>query len=241
MKTFIGTKAAPLVLVMTALFAALLSSCRIQQVQNQPRTITVTGSGTVKIPSNKANIKLSVITRNNDVVEATKENAEKMAAVKKAIREAGVPFADITTSNYAIMQEDSYQNGRTIVQGQYVVSNQVNVTMSNVSNAGAVIDAAVRAGANQLSSLSYTAEENDDSVKQARLLAIKQAEEKANTLVTASGATLGKVLSIVEERYPDAFMANAGLRNAVDDGQQSEITGGDYLITVSVTASYEIL
>ena len=223
------------------LLALGLPSCRIQQVQNQPRTITVTGNGKVKIPSNQANITLSVITRNIDVVEAAKENSDKMSAVKKAIREAGVPFANITTSNYAIRQEESYQNGRTFVQGQYVVSNQVNITLGGVSYAGAVIDAAVKAGANQLSALTYTAEESDDSVKQARLLAIKQAEEKANTLVTASGATLGKVLRIVEEQIPMDYMSNAGLRNAVDDGQTGDITGGDYEITVSVTATYEIL
>ncbi len=230
-------------LILGALIVAtsLFPSCTIRQVENQIRSVTVTGTGTVEIENDQATITLSVVTKNWDVVKASQDNANRMTAVQEALVKAGIASDYITTSGYSIYQESSYQNGRN-VPGQYNVTNQINVLVKDVTKAGSVIDTAIKAGANQLQSLTYSVSSTDAAVKQARLLAIKQAESIANTLATSSAATLGKVLTIVESQ-PNQYGAvsrNVYAKAVALEDAATPASGGKSSVSISVTATYEI-
>ena len=231
------------ILMMGALIlgTAIFPSCTIRQVENQLRSVTVTGTGTVEIENDQATISLSVVTRNWDVVKASQDNANKMTAVQDALVAQGIASAYITTSDYSIYQETLYQNGKN-VPGQYNVTNQIHVLVKDISRAGTVIDTAIKAGANQLTSLSYSVSSTEAAVKQARLLAIKQAESIANTLATSSAATLGKVITIVEgnpsHNSGPAVFSKAARAN--DEAAVTPVSGGKSSVSVSVTATYEL-
>ena len=232
------------VLVLSAvLFSVFLTSCTIRQVQNQTRTVTVTGTGTVELVNDQATISLSVNTRNWDVVKASQDNAARMTQVQEALLNAGITSDYISTSGYSIYQESSYQNGRS-VPGQYNVSNTINVVVKDVSKAGSVIDTAVKTGANQLSSLTYSVSSTDAAVKQARILAVKQAENMANTLATSSAATLGKVLEINESSPSYSqnrlMLAKAAYNDMASEEAVTPSQAGKTSISVTVTATYEL-
>ena len=152
-----------------------LSSCVIQKKSNIQRSVDVQGYGEVQLENDKAIINLSVITRNWDLVKATTDNALKMTKVQEAILNEGIDNENITTTQYSIIQEKTYQNGKTIL-GQYKVTNQIIISVNDISKTSNIINASLRAGANELSSIEFVPSNTEDAYKQARILAIKNAE-----------------------------------------------------------------
>ena len=226
-------------IIPAALF--LLSSCVLKQEEpKQPRTITVNATGKVTVPNDRAIITFSVISRNADVIRAVDENSRKMTSVQEALAEKSISKEDISTDAYSIRQDSSYSNGRLIL-GQFEVSNRITVTVKDALKAGEIIDAAVKHGANSLSSLEYTASPSQDSTKQARILAVKNAESVANTMATAAGAKLGEVITI-NELWSSGVQRYSALEEAKADGFTSSALSspGSSAITVQIQATYAL-
>ena len=175
------------------------TSCTIHQDAYSKRTVSVSGTGSVTIEADTATIILSVVTRGKDVAETSEENAKKMTAVQDAVIKTGISKECISTQNYSVYQESHYDNktGRQIPD-DYRVTNQIKILVKKISTASDVIDVALKNGANQLSSLTYGVTDTEIAKKQARSLAIQQAQEAANLLAGASGALVsGDVLGVV--------------------------------------------
>ena len=226
-------------IILTALVLCF-SSCVIRS-EKKTRAVTVTGSGIVEVENKEAKLVLSVVSRNEDVVVSSEENAKKMSEVINAVLNAGVGRDSIYTTDYSIRQERIHPmpNSRKPAEIQYVVSNRINVTVKNVETTGKIIDAAIKAGANQMNSLSYSAGNTADAEKQARILAIRDAEQKAVTLVSTSGLTLGQILSIMEREGGYASYENARVYAAKAD-YSTPVSSGTTKICVTVDVTYEL-
>ncbi len=224
-------------------------SCTITQDNFARRTVSVSGSGSVTVEADTATIILSVITKGSDVAETSSENAKKMTSVQEAIINAGISKDSISTQNYSVYQESHYdQKSGKQVYDDYRVTNQIKITVKKISQTSEVIDLALKSGANQLSSLTYGVSDTETAKKQARVLAIGQAKESANILAGASGAKLGKVLSISEQAnysYPRSMLMKNSL-GAMDSAMAEEsaistpVSGGSSTITINVDAVYQL-
>ena len=231
--------------------ALLLSSCTVQQDNYSKRTVSVSGTGSVTIEADAATIILSVVTRGAEVAKTSEENAKKMTEVQRAVQNAGVKKDSISTQNYSVYQESHYdqKTGRQ-VPDDYKVTNQIKIKVKKISLVSEVIDLALKSGANQLSSLTYEVTDTEIAKKQARTLAIQQAQESASLLAGASGAKLGKVLSISEhssQAYPRAMMMKSAANSAMmevaeeaDMGASTPIQGGSSTVTITVDAVYQL-
>lgn len=225
-----------------ALIPLLFSSCTINQAQKKTRTIEVSGTGEVFLQNDSAKIELSVVTKNADILKASSDNAAKMTSVQNALAEKGIEKTEISTSGYSIYQESNYQNGRKIL-GAYNVTNRISIIVKDVSKAGEIIDSAIKAGANELNSLSYFPSNTDAAKKQSRILAVKQAESKANTIASSSGNLLGKLLNIREEESNSfAYDSNFSYSKAEAAGASptTPVSSGKTKISVTVSATYEL-
>jgi len=225
--------------------ALLLSSCSIQQDNYSKRTISVSGTGSVTVEADNATIILSVITKGKDVGLATEENAKKMTEVQKGISEIGISADCISTQNFSVYQESHYdqRSGRSIPD-DYRITNQIKVLVKQIGKVSQVIDISLKSGANQLSSLTYGVTDTEIAKKQARSLAIQQAKESANLLAGASGAKLGKVLSISEHSssaFPRAMLMKTSANDALmEEAASTPISAGSSTITISVDAVYQL-
>lgn len=235
-------------LLSAALFTLILSSCTIKQDNYSTRTVSVSGTGSVTVEADTATIILSVITKGSDVSETSKENAAKMTAVQEAVINAGISKESISTQNYSVYQESHYDNksGKQVYD-DYRVTNQIKIIVKNISKTGDVVDLALNSGANQLSSLTYGVSDTEIAKRQARTLAIAQAQESANLLAGASGTKIKKVLSISEHAdysYPRArlFKASAVANSdmAMEEAAPTPISGGTSTVTVTVDAVYQL-
>ncbi|MCR4822748.1 MAG: SIMPL domain-containing protein [Treponema sp.] len=225
--------------------AVILTSCSIHQDNYSKRTVSVSGSGSVTVEADTATIILSVITKGKDVAAATEENASKMTAVQQGIIQAGISEDCISTQNFSVYQESHYdqKSGRSIPD-DYRVTNQIKVLVKQISRVSQVIDTALKSGANQLSSLTYGVSDSEIAKKQARSIAIQQAKEAANLLAGASGAKLGKVLSISEHSssaFPRAMLMKSTSNDALmEEAVSTPISAGSSTITISVDAVYQL-
>lgn len=95
------------------------------------------------------------------------------------------------------------QNGPTEKrkeQGRYRVNNMVRITIRDLPNVGAVLDAAIRAGANQVYGVNFGVTDTEELERRARLLALEDAEKKAEHIAQDRGLTLKGIRSIDESK-----------------------------------------
>lgn len=203
-------------------------------------TITVNGVGNVSMSPDTAAITLGVNIFAKTLKEAQAQATTQMNAVIAALKKAGIADKDIQTSNYSVSVNQNYGNNG--VPGEivgYTVNNQVTVIVRDLPTLGSILDQAVTAGANAIWGISFYVNDTTAAAKQARTLAVQDAQQRAQELATAAGGTLGKIIAITEVGSPSpAAVDYAGGKGA--GGSSVPIQIGTTLVTVSVSITYEL-
>lgn len=163
------------------------------------RSITVVGTGKASGAPDVAHISVGVDTDSDSVQNAVEASKDKMTALLDALKAAGVADKDIRTTNYSVYtQQQPSPDGRTILSVSYRVSNQVEVTVRDVSQLGDILDKAVAAGANNIYGVSFSVEDTSKLEADARAKAIEDAKARAASLAQLAGVEVGDVQSISE-------------------------------------------
>ena len=115
------------------------------------RTVTVTGNGSVESVPNQAGLSVGVSSDAATAQAALAADADKAANVIEALRAAGVAKTDLQTTDVTV--SPSWDNGGR--QDGFTAHSSVQVKVASVSRAGAIIDAAVAAGATETSGPSF--------------------------------------------------------------------------------------
>lgn len=218
-------------LVLTA--SLVFNSCTVNKPAEQVRTITVNGSGTVYVKPDLVSLKFMIRSIEWNVNLASEKNATTTTNVINAIKEAGIDEKDISTVDYRISQDNSNN-----YPGRYSVVNSISVLIRNTENTGAVIDAAVRSGANGLTAFEYLVSDQTTAIRQARTIAIQNAQDAAALLAGASGCRTDMVLDI-KENGNYTTTASPMLRNASIDAI-TPILEGSVSITSNVSVTYSL-
>jgi len=163
-----------------------------------PRTITVVGEGTVKIKPDIAQANIGVEVIRPTVKAASSGAKESMDAVLKALKEQGVDEKDIQTSGFSVWTERPYGPEGPSDEVLYHVSNQVAVTIRDLDTVGAVLDAAIEAGANNIYGVTFSLDDPSQVESKAREEAVADAQAKARELATLNDVEVGDVVSVSE-------------------------------------------
>jgi uncharacterized protein YggE len=159
------------------------------------RSVTVTGTATIKAMPDEAVVSLGVQTQAGTAQGALSENAAKMTALIATLTDKGIAKDDIATNYVSIYP--MYGNSGSDITG-YQAENDVNVTLHQIAKVGEVIDDAVKAGANLSNGITFQLSDENQGVNQALEDAVANARSKAETLAEAGDAQLGQVTSIQE-------------------------------------------
>jgi uncharacterized protein YggE len=157
--------------------------------------ITVTGLGTVKSTPDEAEISLGVETEAATAKDALAENSARMERLLAALRGAGVKKEDIRTQEVSLYPRYGSDGKPT---GGYSARNSVLVKIRDLDRAGAILELAARAGANQTSGPSMSVSNREELESKALTAAVRNARTKAEALAKAAGVGLGEVTAIVE-------------------------------------------
>jgi uncharacterized protein len=221
------------VLLVAALFAGIGVPRLARGVEAKPGTAVVNATGFVETVPDTVTVQLGVSTQGNTASGAMAANGDAANRVIAAIGRAGVSRDDIATQEVSLDPRTS-ENGDVIVG--YAASNVVTVTIHRLANAGAVIDAAVGAGANVASGLSLSRDDSDALYRDALKKAVAAARSKAEALGEAGNFTVGSISSVVEgQRYePMPLYDRAALASA------TPIEPGTQKVTASVTVTFTL-
>jgi len=194
----------------------------------QPQVVT-SGQGEVRVAPDRATVSVGVQTRALTAAEASATNARRQKAVIDAVKGKGVLVDMITTTGFNVQPEFKYEKaGAPPTIAGYLVSNTVVVELQRVDLTGAVIDAAIGAGANQVNSLAFFIANPDSARRVALAIAVGRAKGDAEVAARAAGGMLGGIIELTatdnEVPMPRPVMyrmqaAEAG--TPVEAGQQS--------------------
>lgn len=223
-----------------ALILALAAPAAAQTSAPPPRTITMSGTGTVKGPPDMAEINAGVTTEAPTAAAALTANTANMNRVFAALEKQGIARRNIQTSNFNVspVYGNRTPNEMPRLTG-YRVSNQVHVILEDITKVGAALDALVSAGSNQMNGLNFSIKEPAPLLAKARAEAVADARLRAQQYAAAAGVTLGPIQSIGESgveppRPMYRMMAMAAQDSAVP------VAGGEESITANVTVVWEI-
>jgi uncharacterized protein len=160
--------------------------------------VTVTGDALVQARPDTAIVTVAVVTQNASASEAQAENATRSEAVVRAVRAAAGAGAEVQTTGYSLQPQYAYREGAAPQITSYVARNGVTVTLSDLTRVGAVIDAASRAGANNVDGLSFTLRRDEEVRRQALASATREALEKARAVAQALGGRVVRVVAVEE-------------------------------------------
>ena len=207
--------------------------------QGNKRSISVSGSGSIRVPADTARLTFSVITKEKMALDSVQNNATKMNNVYDALKKIGIDEKNISTSNYSLYQETIYKDGKN-EPGFYVTSNDIIVLLDDVDKSGIVIDTAIAAGVNRMNGISFLVRDSQAALDQARVLAFQQAKEKAELYAKEAGCKLGKVISIVENNdYYPAVRESMDMK-LMAASNTTTISAGTDAITASVSVVFEL-
>ena len=195
-----------LCLGLSVLIAIVLTGCDqfVMPVLPSPegRSVHVTGIGSVTAEPDIATLYLGVSVEKETVEAAREEAARAMTALIDTLKANDIAENDIQTENFSIYPQYDYTEEGRILRG-YRVNNTVNTKVRELDNLSDIIDDATAAGGDIIvvNSIQFMIEDPTPLQAQARALAVKNAEAKAQTLAEAGGVTLGKPITITETSY----------------------------------------
>jgi len=220
--------------------AALVSPALAQGPAAPERTITVSGEGEVRAVPDEAHLRAGVVTSARKAAEALAANSHAMNQVFAALKRLGIPETSIQTSDFTVSPQyatDRNGDSTQAVTG-YQVSNEVVVTVDDLSKLGAALDALVGSGANSLGSLDFTIRDPRPLMNQARGAAMKDAAARAGAYAAAGGFRLGPILAVAESgvEMPQPVMARPMMRMAA----AVPVASGENTLSETVSVTYEI-
>jgi len=213
-----------------------------QLAEQRENIISLTGTGTVKAEPDLAVIQLGVETRASSAGEAQRLNAERMAGVIAALQEVGIGEEDMWTAGFTLTPLTKYPAGGGVAEILgYLCRNSLTVQLDDMEAVGRILDLAVAAGANQISSVYFTLSQDLRKTlqDQATTMAVEDAEAKAQLLAEAAGVQLISPTSLsLSVGYQPEYRVFMEAAVPMPTPAPTPILPGEVEVTVTVYVTY---
>ncbi|OGH71334.1 MAG: hypothetical protein A2921_02805 [Candidatus Magasanikbacteria bacterium RIFCSPLOWO2_01_FULL_43_20b] len=161
------------------------------------RTIMIEAEGKVTAKPDIAMTTMGMTAKAKTVLEAQQKNTEAMNKLIAKLKDLSIAGDDIQTTNYSIYPEYDYKDGSSTLVG-YSVSQSVQIKIRDLKNADKVLGLAGELGLNNVGGLSFTIDDNDVYIAEARQKALEKVAEKARALSQMLGVRVTSVVSYSE-------------------------------------------
>lgn len=153
--------------------------------------ISTSGRGEIRVAPDRATVLITVETHASSAGAASSSNSEITNSTIKAVRAAAAPQDTVTTESYMVAPD--YQKGKP---SGFQSRNTIRLKLHDISRVGAVIDAALAAGATQIPQVQFSSSAVLTARRQAIKIALNEARLDAEALAEAAGGTVGRLLSL---------------------------------------------
>src|SRR3989344_577148 len=167
------------------------------------RTVVVAASGSTVTKPDVAAISFAVVTEGTNTQQVVDDNNQKMNGIISYLKEQNVDEADIKTTGYNLSPVYTQRSSLTGAPftptiSRYSLHQSVQVKIRDFSKISPILSQLVTLGANQMSNVSFTIDDPEQFMEEARAEALAKAREKAERMARDGGFTLGKVVSVSE-------------------------------------------
>ena len=217
--------------------------------QPKPREITVRGVAEVVVPPDYVEVRTQVVTLDKDLAKSQAENDEQVKAVLDLVRKMGIAPDDVSTGYTSLGPKEHRVRDQAPVFLGFEATKSITVKLRDLSKYEALISGMLELGVNRITGVSFRSSEELEKRKQARVLAIRAAREKAEYLAEQLGQKVGRPLWVAEfrretPRMPGwsntSFVPSPG-GDAKADSEQGTIAPGSITIRAQIEASFELL
>lgn len=255
-------KAGAMVLGMLAIFLLVLTFSGLKEYRyigsgtTATNTISVTGEGEVFAVPDLASFSVTIQEEAKEVKDAQKVATQKTNDIIAYLKSAGIADKDIKTTDYSVYPKYNWQQevcavGRPCVPGKQVmegftVSQTIAVKVRDTEKAGDILSEVGNKGANTVSGLNFTIDDEDKLKSEARAKAIADAESKAEELAEQLGVDLVRIVGFSENGggYAPMYMKREAMAVSMDSSMGGapapELPVGENKIQSSVSVTYEI-
>ena len=179
------------------------------------------------------------------VAVARAEAAEAMEAVRDTLARNGIEERDIKTQFFSISPQYSRPRNGTLEITGYTVSNLLSVTVREIDDVSEVLDDVTAAGGDvvRVNNVSFTVDEPEQYMAQAREQAMNDARARAEQLAELAGVTLGRARSISESTVATPFFEHGGpvaFAAVAEAGPPTPISPGETEVSLMVFVVYEL-
>jgi len=176
----------------------------ISEAGDDRNTISVTGTASLEVSPDKAEVYVKVETEEKTALAAKNRNSRKANDVIAALKAIGIDKDEIETSRFSIYPNREWdETRRTSEITSYIATHVLRVTTNDVEDVGKLIDKAVNAGANGLDRIELGLTKSTQEEVNAEVLkrASEQGKNKAESLAKTMKVKLGDIVSISESNF----------------------------------------
>ncbi len=208
----------------------------VVSAQNNPiPQVTVTGEGIVRVTPDMATITIGVNNQGNDANEVKKQNDETVDAVIKYLKKANIAKEDYQTQRVYLNRNYDYDKKK-----YYYVANQtITVKLKDLNKYDTLITGLTDVGVNNIQGVEFESSKQKEHEKEARRLAMLNAQQKAREYAEAVGQGIGQAYLInenaVQNYYPVRSMA---MYEAKADAPRETLALGEIEIKANVNVSF---
>ena len=227
--------------------------------------LSITAEGRSLRTHDLAVFSAGVVSQGKTAAEAMADNSRRMEAVITALKRSGIAQRDIQTSSISL--QPRYSNPELeaqIVARQtrqpyvpptnpnppriigYEARNSVQVRVRKLGEMGQVIDTLIASGANQVDGPSFTLDEQQAALNEARAQAVANGRARAELYARASGLRVGRIISMSEGGgyYPaqEIFVtaSRVSAAGAPPPPPPTPVAPGELALGVSLSMQFEL-
>jgi uncharacterized protein len=205
----------------------------VAMAETVANTLTVTGQGDRSIPTTKARVMIAIEVEAKTAQEAQAEVARRTNAVIAELKNLKVD--KLQTTNISLNPKIEFENNKQRQVGFVAEASMSFVT--SIERSGLTIDRAISTGANRVSQITFSAE--DEIVQAARNSAlqdaVKDAQKQANAILSSLNLKPLSIRTIqVNGDRPQGMFTNR-IMNAAANTTGISVIGGDQNVQASVT------
>ena len=229
-------------IMVTVMAITLISGVGLARPANaaDSRYITVSATGTATVVPDAVRINATVSVLGTTSKGALSSAGATSTAVRSALTASKVATKDVATQSITVYPEYSYPASGTPTLSGYRATQSFDITIRNATTAGAVVDAIVEAGGDnlQVNGVSPFVLDSDKATETARTAAVKKAKAKAASYAKLLGVKLGRVIYLDESSTPTAYPIYTSTAKA--DSAATVVDLGEQKVSVSVVVRWAI-
>lgn len=212
---------------------AILGILILWRMAFPPTQISVKGVGKLSIEPKKVSL---IVTRTNTsplASTAIQNGEEGLNALIKETKAVVGEEAEIQKSFYTITQNNGQQvvGSQLVTVSNFQVNNGFKVTFNQVAKVNDLIKSLYATGATSISNITFLPENEEETQKEVRKLAIKNAREEGRKIASSMGRILGRIITLADDQ------AEASSTISSSEGS---VGSGEMDISKSVSVVYEL-